>query len=63
MKKAVIIIPTYNEEGNIKQLVEQVFEVVSRVSNWEIDVVIVDSNSPDGTGKIVESLIQTYLPS
>lgn len=60
MKKASIIIPTYNEEGNIKQLIEHVFEVTSHVSNWVIDVVIVDSNSPDGTGKIAESLIQKY---
>lgn len=60
MKKATIIIPTYNEEGNIKQLIERVFEVTSHVANWEIDVVTVDSNSPDGTGKIVESLIQKY---
>lgn len=60
MKNASIIIPTYNEEGNIKQLVEQVFEVTSYVSNWVVDVVIVDSNSPDGTGKIVESLISKY---
>ena len=60
MKKAAIIIPTYNEEGNIKQLIERVFEVTSHVPNWVVEVVIVDSNSPDGTGKIVESLIQKY---
>ncbi|MBI4973946.1 glycosyltransferase [Candidatus Roizmanbacteria bacterium] len=60
MKRASIIIPTYNEEGNIQQLVEQVFDVSSHVPNWVVDVVIVDSNSPDGTGKVVESLIQKY---
>ena len=60
MKKAAIIIPTYNEKGNIEQLVEDIFRVSSRIPNWEIEVVIIDSNSPDGTGKIVEYLVQKY---
>ena len=48
--KVVVVIPTYNESGTIS-------EVVSRVlaSTREADVLVVDDNSPDGTGKIADT--------
>ncbi len=49
MKKAVIVVPTYNEKGNIKQLIESVVLTTSKITNWEVDLLIVDSSSPDGT--------------
>jgi len=60
MKKATIIIPTYNEKDNIKSLVEGIFKNVSALPNWMVDVVIVDSDSPDGTTELVESLIPSF---
>lgn len=49
--KAIIIIPTYNELNNIKRLIPEV------INNYEgVDMLIVDDNSPDGTGQYVESL-------
>lgn len=60
MKKAVIIIPTYNEKDSIRMLVEQIFKTVSSISNWSVDVIVVDSHSPDGTQELVESLIPSY---
>lgn len=50
--KSVIIIPTYNEKENISQLVAEIFKTVPA---W-VYVMVVDDNSPDETGKIVESL-------
>ena len=50
MEKAintVVIIPTYNESKNISILLDLLI-------NLSIDILIVDDNSPDGTGKIVE---------
>jgi len=49
-KKALVIIPTYDELENIPKLIP---EVLSK--NENIDVLIVDDNSPDGTGDFVES--------
>jgi len=60
MKRAVIVIPTYNERGNIKQLVESVITNTSTLPNWEIALLIVDSSSPDGTLEEVKELQKKY---
>jgi len=49
MKKALIVLPTYNEKENIRILIPQIQEVISTINNWSIDILIVDDNSPDGT--------------
>lgn len=54
MGKNLVIIPTYNEEENIRSIIE----AVSRLS-VEFDILIVDDNSPDGTGEIVDNLCKT----
>ena len=47
----LIVIPTYNESDAVEELVSQIFEVCP-----DTDVLIVDDNSPDGTGKIIDAL-------
>jgi dolichol-phosphate mannosyltransferase len=54
-EKSLIIIPTYNELENITTLVP---EILAKYKNLELDILIVDDNSPDGTGKFVEELAQ-----
>ena len=49
--KILIITPTYNESKNIVTLVEKVLKLDPRYS-----LLVVDDNSPDGTGKIVKEL-------
>ena len=49
--KTLVIMPTYNESGNIEKSVELLFKF-----NQDIDLLIVDDNSPDGTGSIAEQL-------
>ena len=49
-KKSLVIIPTYNEMDNIKRLIP---DILQRYGN--IDVLVVDDNSPDGTGNYVAS--------
>jgi len=56
MKKVVVIAPTYNEEGEINNLINKVFEQSKRITNWELHLLIVDSRSKDGTLKIVKKL-------
>jgi dolichol-phosphate mannosyltransferase len=51
----LIVVPTYNESGNIPELIPQIFGNVNRAH-----VLIVDDNSPDGTAEIVERLRGDY---
>ena len=50
-----IVVPTYNERGRIAELVEAVCRVY-RESGLRGEVVVVDDNSPDGTGAIADEL-------
>ena len=50
---SLVIIPTYNEKENIRAIIEAVLNVTEH----QFDVLIVDDNSPDGTGAIVDSMI------
>ena len=52
-EQALVIIPTYNEKENIHSIVEL---VLSQVANLEI--LVVDDNSPDGTAAIVTEMAQ-----
>ncbi len=49
--KALVIVPTYNEKENIRQIIDAVLSQDAR-----IDMLIVDDNSPDGTGDIVDEI-------
>lgn len=50
-EKSLIIIPTYNELENIRKMIP---DVLGRYD--EVDILVVDDNSPDGTGVFVEQL-------
>jgi len=50
--KVSIILPTYNEAGNIIELVRQITYTIP--SNWEYEIIVVDDNSPDHTFQIVQ---------
>lgn len=54
-----LIIPTYNEAKNIPFLIEEIFAVADK-SKINLEFIIVDDNSPDGTGKIAEGLADKY---
>lgn len=51
--KTLVIIPTYNERDNIKELVEVILSLP-----YNLGILIVDDNSPDGTGTLADSLHQ-----
>jgi dolichol-phosphate mannosyltransferase len=55
LSNAIVIIPTYKERENIRPLIEMVLGLPK-----DFHILIVDDNSPDGTGEIVEQM-QAYF--
>lgn len=55
--RALIIIPTFNERENIASLVERILALYS-----DVEVLVVDDRSPDGTADAVRAIQQKYDP-
>lgn len=55
MPESLVIIPTYNEKDNIEAMIRKVFSLPV-----EIELLIIDDNSPDGTRTIVKKLQQEF---
>lgn len=54
--KITIVIPTYNEAENLPRL----FEAIFALPLPDLNLLVVDDHSPDGTGKLAESLSHQY---
>lgn len=54
-----VVIPTYNESGGIEQLISALTDVFAQ-AKVKGEIVVVDDNSPDGTGALVDSLASRY---
>lgn len=52
MSQSIVIIPTYNEKGNIAQIIDAVQSL-----EGDFHILVVDDNSPDGTAEIVKEII------
>ncbi|MFA5712964.1 MAG: polyprenol monophosphomannose synthase [Bacteroidales bacterium] len=52
----IVIIPTFNEKENIEKIIRAIFAL-----EGEYHILVVDDNSPDGTGKIVKELKKEFL--
>jgi len=50
-ERALVIVPTYNESENVTRIVPLILAQDSR-----LDVLVVDDNSPDGTGQLADEL-------
>jgi dolichol-phosphate mannosyltransferase len=59
---AVIVIPTYNEAGSIGEMIEHLNTKTfpSLNQKWIMKILVVDGNSPDGTGKVVTEKAKKY---
>ena len=52
--RIVMVVPTYNEAANIEWIIQRL-----RTAQPDVDVLVMDDNSPDGTGALVEALAAT----
>ena len=57
MKRAVVILPTYNERENIAPLIRQLQDQFRHITNYRMSILVVDDNSPDGTQTVVRELL------
>lgn len=55
-ERALVIIPTYNEAGNLPGLVPQIL-----AQDQRLDILVVDDGSPDGTGQIAKAIAATQV--
>ena len=54
-RRVVVMIPTYNEGENIRELIE---EILRLPVDDDLQVLVADDNSPDGTGLIVQEMAE-----
>jgi len=50
--KTIVVVPTYNEKENISKILESILALKIK----DLDALVVDDDSPDGTAKIVEEI-------
>jgi dolichol-phosphate mannosyltransferase len=55
MNRTVVVVPTYNERENLPPLAARILGL-----NVAVDMLVVDDNSPDGTGKIADELTSKH---
>lgn len=55
MSDSLVIIPTYNEKENIEKMIRKVFSL-----SKDFHLLIVEDNSPDGTGAIIKRLAPEF---
>jgi len=53
MNKILVFTPTYNESGNVTKL----YHALKKLP-YELDILFCDDNSPDGTGKLIDELVE-----
>ncbi|EKD86030.1 MAG: hypothetical protein ACD_37C00520G0003 [uncultured bacterium] len=59
--KVVIVIPTYNENGNIERLINILEEeIFPKIKGYDMNILVVDDSSPDGTADTVRNLSKKY---
>lgn len=54
LERILVIVPTYNEAKNLPQIVPEILKQDPR-----LEVLVVDDNSPDGTGDLADRMAQT----
>ncbi|ASK29112.1 glycosyltransferase [Chryseobacterium sp. T16E-39] len=60
MKKISIVIPAYNEEGNVAMIHQKIKEVFSGLNTYDFEIIFVNDGSRDSTQQKLEQLSEQY---
>ena len=61
VEKVVIVMPTFNEADNIGKMIDELVGAeFPKIEKADMQLLVVDGNSPDGTGKIVEEKMKKF---
>lgn len=53
--RGIVVIPTYNEKSNLDKIVTRILS-----AHADLDILVVDDNSPDGTGQLADELAHAW---
>jgi dolichol-phosphate mannosyltransferase len=59
--RVVVVLPTYNERGNISRIIPEIFSSCEHIGRIELNILVVDDQSPDGTADSVKEM-QSRFP-
>jgi len=54
--KTLVVIPTYNEAENLPKIAAEIFSLAIS----DLEILVVDDDSPDGTGRVADQLVEKY---
>lgn len=60
MKKISIVIPVYNEEGNVEHITEEIKKVFSLMQNYTYEIIFVNDGSRDETQFVLEQMVSRH---
>ncbi len=64
MSRMLLLVPTYNESASIELLISRIKSIrreVGELIDGEVDMLLIDDNSPDGTAEIVRGLGEGWI--
>ena len=56
--KTTIVLPTYNEKENIEPFLSGLLAEIKALEGFDINILVVDDYSPDGTSEIVKNIMK-----
>jgi len=56
LKKILIGVPCYNEEGNIEFFLEALLKTLNKITNFQFEIIFLDDGSIDNTWKVIKKL-------
>ena len=56
MINASVVVPTYKEAANLSQLTQRLFKALDKADMKDVELIIVDDNSPDNTKEVCAKL-------